>query len=182
MDTIVLGFDPGAARVGWAALGTDARGARHVGSGVLPVDLAGDAGLDALRAAAGALLSRYRPALVAVERIVRVFPRPRFGPAMAGELCGASWVGAELAGLAAARGLVVRTATLQAVRSALGCARAGDAALAAAIRARVAGWPARSSEHARDAAAVAWSTIREEVPAPAPQSWAMPAELDRDLP
>ncbi|WP_438037000.1 hypothetical protein [Sorangium sp. So ce204] len=182
METIVLGFDPGAARVGWAALDVDAAGARHVGSGVLPVDLAGDPGIEALRAAAGALLSRYCPALVAVERVVRVFPRPRFGPAMASELCGASWVGAELAGLAAARGLIVRTATLQAVRSALGCARAGDAALAAAIRARVAGWPARSSEHARDAAAVAWSTIREEVPAPASQSWVMSAELDRNPP
>ncbi|AUX25120.1 crossover junction endodeoxyribonuclease ruvC [Sorangium cellulosum] len=182
MDTIVLGFDPGAARVGWAALGADAHGARHLGSGVLPVDLAGDSGLEALRAAAGALLSRYRPALVAVERVVRVFPRPRFGPAMASELCGASWVGAELAGLAAARGLVVRTATLQAVRSALGCARAGDGALAAALRARVAGWPVRSSEHARDAAAVAWSTTVEMAHAPAAQSWAIPAGLDSDLP
>ncbi|WP_441291917.1 crossover junction endodeoxyribonuclease RuvC [Sorangium sp. KYC3313] len=182
MDIIVIGFDPGAARVGWAALDVGAAGARHLGSGVLPIDLAGDSGLEALRAAAGALLSRYRPALVAVERVVRVFPRPRFGPAMAGELCGASWVGAELAGLAAARGLVVRTATLHAVRSALGCARAGDAALAAAIRARVAGWPVRSSEHARDAAAVAWSTTVETVHAPASQSWATPAELDRNLP
>jgi hypothetical protein len=68
------------------------------------------------------------------------------------------------------------------VRSALGCAGAGDAALAAAVRARVAGWPARSSEHARDAAAVAWWTASENAHVLALRSLPKSAELVRLTP
>lgn len=154
---LVLGFDPGAVRLGWAALDLGGETPRHVESGTIAVDLAaGDAGLDALRCAVGALLARLGPGLVAVERIAAVHGHPRMGAAYASGLVLGAEVGGEVAGLAAAQGFAVRTVTREAARAFLGLpSGATDAAVAVEVRARVGGWPARSNEHERDAAAVA---------------------------
>ncbi|MFO0755063.1 MAG: crossover junction endodeoxyribonuclease RuvC [Byssovorax sp.] len=153
----VLGFDPGSARLGWAALEIYPA-LRHAASGVLAVDLAsGDIGLARLRADVGALLVRLAPDRVAIERVARVHQAPgHFGPGMATGLVLAAWVAGEVAGLAASRGLEVRTATREQARRALGLAgSATDAAVSLAVRSRVVDWPKRSTEHARDAAALA---------------------------
>jgi crossover junction endodeoxyribonuclease RuvC len=153
---LVLGFDPGV-HLGWCALRMGGGAPVHVASGVVAVDLAaGDPGLATLRAELGALLSRFAPVLVAVERIQRVHPCPRLGPSYASGLVLAAHVAGEVAGFAAARDVEVRTGTREAARAALGLAPAAkDAAVAVEVRARVAGWPPRSNEHERDAAAVA---------------------------
>lgn len=107
----VLGFDPGLS-LGWAALDVAPEGPRHVACGVVAVDLAaGDPGLVALRAELGTLLARVAPDEVAVERVARVHGHPRMGAAFAAGLVLAGHVAGEVAGLAAARGLRVQTAT-----------------------------------------------------------------------
>jgi crossover junction endodeoxyribonuclease RuvC len=156
---IALGFDPGAAHVGWCVLAGDSAGVRFVASGVLEVE-PNDAGFAALRLGARNLFAAHRPIVVGVERVIAVFVRGRFGASMASGLVGAAWTGGELAGLAAAHGIATVTLSHTETKTAIG-APAGDArAVTAALRMRVMGWPGRINEHARDAGAVALAVLR----------------------
>jgi crossover junction endodeoxyribonuclease RuvC len=154
---VVLGFDPGAAHVGWAALAHGAAGVCYLASGGFEVEPS-DRGIAALRLAARMLLDTHRPALVALERVTAVYARGRFGASMASGLVGAAWAGGELAGLAAACGLEVRTVTHTEAKIAIGAPAGDGRAVTAVLRARVAGWP-RVNEHERDAGAVALAVI-----------------------
>jgi crossover junction endodeoxyribonuclease RuvC len=156
---VAVGFDPGAAHVGWAVLASRPAGVTLVASGVLEVEPS-DQGLAALRLAAGGLFDTHRPAIVALERERAVYVRGRFGSSMASGLVGAAWSGGELAGLAAARGLEVHTLTHTETKIAIGAPAGDGRAVTAALRARVAGWR-RVSEHERDAAAVALAVLCE---------------------
>lgn len=154
---IAIGFDPGAAHIGWCALARGLAIVRYVGSGTLELEPS-DAGLAALRLAVERLLLTHRPALVALERVGAVYLRGRFGASMASGLVGAAWAGGELAGLAAARGLDVRTLTHTATKIAIGVPAGDGRAVTSALRARVAGFP-RVNEHQRDAAAIALAVL-----------------------
>lgn len=156
-ESRVLGFDPGAAHVGWCLIVRGPEGARYVASGGLEIEPS-DLGLAALRVAARDLLVTHRPATVAIERERAVYARGRFGASMASGLVGAAWAGGELAGLAASMGLAVRTFTHTDTKIRIGAPAGDGRAVKAALLARVAGWP-RVGEHQRDAGAVALAVL-----------------------
>jgi Holliday junction resolvasome RuvABC endonuclease subunit len=155
---VAIGFDPGAAHVGWCALAVDPAGVHYSGSGVFDVEPS-DPGLAALRLGAADLFVRFTPNLVGVERVVAVYPRGRLGASMASGLVGAAWTGGEIAGLAAARGLGIRTLTHTAIKVAIGAPAGDGRAVAAALRSCVAGWPIRMNEPSRDAGACALAVL-----------------------
>lgn len=152
-----LGIDPGAAHVGWCALERDGAGVRYVASGGLELDVS-DSGLAALRLGAAGIFDRFSPTLVGLERERVVYLRGRFGASMATGLVLSAWTGGEIAGVAAARGLEVRTLTHTEAKIAIGAPAGDGRAVTAALRGRVAGWP-RVSEHQRDAGAVALALL-----------------------
>ena len=154
---VALGFDPGAAHVGWCVLVLAPASVRYVASGVLEIEPS-DAGLAALRLAAVDLFSRYAPAMVGIERERAVYARGRFGASMASGLVGSAWTGGEIAGLAASLGFAVRTLTHTETKIAIGAPAGDGRAVTAALRARVEAWP-RVGEHQRDAGAVSLAVI-----------------------
>jgi len=154
---VAIGFDPGALHVGWAALALCSAGVRYVASGGFEIEPS-DHGLAALRLAAENLFRTYRPAIVAIERVEAVYARGRFGASMATGLVLAAWTGGELAGVAATRGLAVRTITHTEAKIAINAPAGDGRAVTAALRALVAKWP-RVNEHQRDAGAVAFAVL-----------------------
>jgi Holliday junction resolvasome RuvABC endonuclease subunit len=154
---IAIGFDPGAAHVGWCALAGDSAGVRYIASGVLEIEPS-DAGLAALRLGAHNLIVTHRPAVVAIERVTAVYVRGRFGASMASGLVGGAWTGGELAGLAHAHGIAIVTFSHTEAKIAIGAPAGDGRAVTSALRARVSGWP-RVGEHQRDAGAVALAVL-----------------------
>lgn len=149
---LTLGIDPGK-RTGW---GLVADGARVVAFGEL------DQGRETDHLAA--LLQRHRPALVALEIVERVSPRelPGGGHGLtlthALDLYRAGRRAGNLEHAAILFGVPVAPASAEAWRAALaGSARASDAAIDAALRLRLTGFPAprKSSSHMRDGLGVA---------------------------
>ncbi len=157
---IALGFDPGAAHVGWCALAAERGSVRYVAAGVLEIEPS-DPGLAALRLAARDLLVTHRPDIVGIERVIAVFVRGRFGASMASGLVGAAWTGGELAACFAVNGIEIKTLAHTAVKVAIGAPAGDGRAVTAALRARVQGWPGRVNEHARDAGAVALAVLSD---------------------
>lgn len=156
----VVGVDPGARWIGWAMLEGDASGARYLASGVLELE-PGDAGLRALRRAAHELLAAHRPGVVVIERVAQVYTCARFGASRSTGLVHAAWTGGELAGLAASMGLAVRSIDHNAAKDRIGAHAGTGGDVAAALRARVAGWPHVVGDHERDAGSVALAVICE---------------------
>ena len=161
---IVLGLDAGLT-IGFAVIDADAaRGTgRHIASGVLPREE------DPRETAAriDEVLGFYPGVeLVAVELPARVLPRLARRNASAAHLVNATQIGGELAGHLRARGYRVHTLDANDWRGPLGCLK-GDAYVARAIRLRIPDWPARSPNHARDAAGAAlFVAMRETLPSP----------------
>jgi len=96
--------------------------------------------------------------LVAVEIAERANNRARFGPSMATGLLQANEAGNELLLALVRAGYTGATAKVTAANWRRFLCRRGsasDARIAAAVTRTVRGWPARSNEHARDAAGVA---------------------------
>lgn len=150
---LVLGVDSGA-HLGWCLLEAGAR-ARWVASGVAS-DVRVETDELCFDDARVPLTGPKAPSLIAVEVILRVYQRERFGPSMATAIANAERVGGRVLGVAEARGIATERVTAPAWRKALtGRANADDALIAHVIRVRVLDWPKRSANHARDAAGVA---------------------------
>lgn len=99
--------------------------------------------------------------LCAIERSVKVAPRPRFTAQMATQLKTADWIGGDIAGQARHLDYRVCVHTPEEVRGSLcGNQRATDDMVKAAIELAVSGWPKRSNPHVRDAGAVALYAAR----------------------
>lgn len=99
--------------------------------------------------------------LCAIERSVKVAPRPRFTAQMATQLKTADWIGGDIAGQARHLEYHVCVHTPGEVRGTLcGNQLATDDMVKAAIELAVSGWPKRSNPHVRDAGAVALYAAR----------------------
>lgn len=149
---VVLGFDPGAT-TGWAYLEVSLAAATWIAAGA--------------ERDPSELLHRVQTTatldLVALERVATVFPRDRFGTAMARDLAHASWIGGEIAG--AVRMLRRAVAECEATewrKALVGATSPSDAKITRALRMHLR-LPARSNAHERDAAGVALFCARREL-------------------
>ena len=147
---VVFGADPGAV-TGWCALAIDGRRAVFL-----------DGGTDRDVWVIAGILDACRPDLFALETVLSVYPRARFGPAMATAIKDTGTREGIL--LATANRLRVPTVSCTAAewrKATVDSATADDARIKARLVPQIENFPGRSSNHLRDAAGVALFAARK---------------------